>query len=160
MLADANVEIYETSLYLFDAPRLKNSLNRKGPRPSNCPLLRSIHARGEGMADSQDAERTDGGIVAKRRDGPYLSGERAMVKIKPLRSADCVVGGFRYLANKKQVGSLLLGLYNDVGKLDHVGFTSTIRNEDRAALTKRLEKAPRAARFHRQCSRRSKPLEH
>jgi ATP-dependent DNA ligase len=88
---------------------------------------------------SRDAERTDG-IVAKRRYGPYLSGERAMVKIKPLRSADCVVGGFRYLANKRQVGSLLLGLYNDVGKLDHVGFTSTIRNENRAALTKRLEK--------------------
>ena len=88
---------------------------------------------------ARDAERTDG-IVAKRRDGPYLSGERAMVKVKPLRSADCVVGGFRYLANKRQVGSLLLGLYNDDGKLDHVGFTSTIRNEDRAALTKRLEK--------------------
>jgi ATP-dependent DNA ligase len=87
---------------------------------------------------TRDAERTDG-IVAKRRDGPYLSGERAMVKVKPLRSADCVVGGFRYLANKRQVGSLLLGLYNDDGKLDHVGFTSTIRNEDRADLTKRLE---------------------
>ena len=88
---------------------------------------------------ARDAERTDG-IVAKRRDGPYLSGERAMVKVKSLRSADCVVGGFRYLANKRQVGSLLLGLYNDDGELDHVGFTSTIRNEDRAALTKRLEK--------------------
>ena len=88
---------------------------------------------------ARDAERTDG-IVAKRRDGPYLSGERAMVKVKPLRSADCVVGGFRYLANKEEVGSLLLGLYNDDGELDHVGFTSTIRNEDRAALTKRLEK--------------------
>ena len=88
---------------------------------------------------ARDAERTDG-IVAKRRDGPYLSGERAMVKVKPLRSADCVVGGFRYLANKRQVGSLLLGLYNERGELDHVGFTSTIRNEDRAALTKRLEK--------------------
>ena len=46
-----------------------------------------------------------------------------MVKVKSLRSADCVVGGFRYLANKRQVGSLLLGLYNDDGELDHVGFT-------------------------------------
>jgi ATP-dependent DNA ligase len=88
---------------------------------------------------ARDAERTDG-IVAKRRDGPYLSGERALVKVKPLRSADCVVGGFRYLANKRQVGSLLLGLYNEHGDLDHVGFTSTIGNEDRSALTKRLEK--------------------
>ena len=87
---------------------------------------------------ARDAERTDG-IVAKRRDGPYLSGERAMVKVKPLRSADCVVGGFRYLANKRQVGSLLLGLYNAEGTLDHIGFTATIRNEERAALTERLE---------------------
>ena len=88
---------------------------------------------------ARDAERTDG-IVAKRLDGLYLSGERAMVKVKSLRSADCVVGGFRYLANRREVGSLLLGLYNGEGKLDHVGFTSTIRNEDRPALTKRLEK--------------------
>jgi ATP-dependent DNA ligase len=82
---------------------------------------------------AQDAEQTDG-IVAKRRDQQYLSGERAMVKVKPVRSADCVVGGFMYLANKQQVGSLLLGLYNDEGKLDHVGFTATIRNEQRTAL--------------------------
>jgi ATP-dependent DNA ligase len=96
--------------------------------------------------DARDAARTDG-IVAKRRDGAYLPGERAMVKVKPLRSADCVVGGFRYLANRKEVGSLLLGLYNSDGKLDHVGFTSTIRNEDRAALTKRLEKLREAPGF-------------
>src|SRR5688572_14283881 len=75
--------------------------------------------------NARDSERTDG-IVAKRMDEPYLSGERAMVKVKPVRTADCVVGGFRYLANKRQVGSLLLGLYNDEGKLDHVGFTATI----------------------------------
>ncbi len=85
------------------------------------------------------AGRTDG-IVAKRRDGRYLSGVREMVKVKPVRSADCVVGGFRYLADRKEVGSLLLGLYDREGKLDHVGFTSTIRNEERGDLTKRLEK--------------------
>ena len=72
-------------------------------------------------------------------DGLYLSGNRAVVKVKSVRSADCVVGCFRYLANKRLVGSLLLGLYNEAGELDHVGFTSTIRNEDRAALTQRLE---------------------
>ena len=108
---------------------------------------------------ARDAERTDG-IVAKRRDGLYLSGERAMMKVKPLRSADCVVGGFRYLANKRQVGSLLLGLYNEDGKLDHVGFTSTIRNEDRAALTQTSGEAARAAGFHRERSRRPQPLEY
>ena len=79
------------------------------------------------------------GVVAKRRDEPYQPGERAMLKIKQLRSADCVVGGFRYAAKKREVGSLLLGLYNSEGKLDHVGFTSAIPAAERPALTERLE---------------------
>jgi ATP-dependent DNA ligase len=81
------------------------------------------------------------GVVAKRRDLPYQSGKRTgMQKIKKERTADCVVGGFRYLEKKPLVGSLLLGLYNSSGKLDHVGFTSSIHDEDRAELTKKLEK--------------------
>ena len=81
------------------------------------------------------------GIVAKRRDLPYQSGERSgMQKIKKKRTADCVVGGFRYLEKKPLVGSLLLGLFNDQGLLDHVGYTSSIQADDRAALTKKLEK--------------------
>jgi ATP-dependent DNA ligase len=81
------------------------------------------------------------GVVAKRRDLPYQSGNRTgMQKIKKQRTADCVVGGFRYLEKEPLVGSLLLGLYNDKGLLDHVGFTSSIRDEERAALTKRLKK--------------------
>lgn len=80
------------------------------------------------------------GVVAKLIAGPYRPGERAMVKVKRLRTADCVVGGFRYLAGSNEVGSLLLGLYNNEGRLDHVGFTSTIGKDDRAALTRRLEK--------------------
>ncbi len=79
------------------------------------------------------------GVVAKRLDEPYRPGERAMVKVKCLRTADCVVGGFRYATNGKQVGSLLLGLFNDDGKLDHVGFTSGISDEDRPALTRKVE---------------------
>lgn len=79
------------------------------------------------------------GIVAKRLDEPYRSGERAMVKVKPRRTADCVVGGFRYLSNRPEVGSLLLGLYDAAGRLNHVGFTATIANVERAALTRRLE---------------------
>ena len=78
-------------------------------------------------------------MVAKRSDGPYLPGERAMLKVKRLRTADCVVGGFRYESGSRQVGSLLLGLYNEEGKLDHVGFTATITNAERPALTKKLE---------------------
>jgi ATP-dependent DNA ligase len=62
-----------------------------------------------------------------------------MIKVKRLRTADCVVGGFRYLAKSREVGSLLLGLYKDQGQLDHVGFTSTIAREDRAKLTRQLE---------------------
>jgi ATP-dependent DNA ligase len=81
------------------------------------------------------------GVVAKRIDLPYQSGNRAgMQKIKRLRTADCVVGGFRYLEKKPLVGSLLLGLYNEEGKLDHVGFTSSIQEKDRRALTQKLER--------------------
>jgi ATP-dependent DNA ligase len=81
------------------------------------------------------------GIIAKREDLPYQSGNRkGMLKIKKQRTADCVVGGFRYLEKKKQVGSLLLGLYNGEELLDHVGFTSSIHSKDRADLTKKLEK--------------------
>jgi len=79
------------------------------------------------------------GVVAKRREGAYEPGERAMLKIKQLRTADCVVGGFRYGVNGPQVASLLLGLYNEEGELDHVGFTSSIPAAERPALTRRLE---------------------
>ena len=79
------------------------------------------------------------GVVAKLRDGPYVPGERAMMKVKQRRTADCVVGGFRYRTGSREVGSLLLGLYDARGRLDHVGFTATIANKDRAALTAKLE---------------------
>ena len=86
--------------------------------------------------------------MAKRLDMPYRAGHRdAMVKIKRSRTADCVVGGFRYLKNQRVVGSLLLGLYDDEGRLDHVGFTATIRREERAALTARLEALAGASAF-------------
>ena len=81
------------------------------------------------------------GIIAKRRDAPYAAGTRdAMVKVKNYRSADCVVGGFRYGTNSKLVGSLLLGLYDDAGLLHHVGFTSSIARAEKTALTAKLEK--------------------
>ncbi len=85
------------------------------------------------------------GVVAKELGQPYLFGERAMVKVKLMRTADCVVGGFRYAQNKPEVGSLLLGLYNAEGLLDHVGFTSSI--PDPKQLTKRLEKLRGAPGF-------------
>jgi ATP-dependent DNA ligase len=80
------------------------------------------------------------GVIAKRDDLPYNPGERVgMQKIKKQRTADCVVGGFRYLEAKRLVGSLLLGLFNSEGKLDHVGFTASIQSSERPALTKKLE---------------------
>jgi ATP-dependent DNA ligase len=79
------------------------------------------------------------GIVAKRVDQPYTPGERTMQKIKNIRTADCVVGGFRYASAGKVVGSLLLGLYED-GLLNHVGFTSSMPASERAALTRKLER--------------------
>jgi ATP-dependent DNA ligase len=81
------------------------------------------------------------GIVAKRRDLPYQSGNReGMRKIKNYRSADCVVGGFRYNEGKPVAGSLLLGLYNSDGLLDHVGFTSALKAKEKRALTAKLRK--------------------
>jgi len=79
------------------------------------------------------------GVIAKRADLEYRSGERAMIKVKQQRTADCVVGGFRYAERKPVVGSLLLGLYDTDGLLHHVGFTSAIPAAERAQLTKDLE---------------------
>lgn len=80
------------------------------------------------------------GVIAKRLDLEYRSGERAMIKVKQQRTADCVVGGFRYSEKKHEVGSLLLGLYDVDGKLNHVGFTSAIPSSERVQLTKDLKK--------------------
>jgi ATP-dependent DNA ligase len=80
------------------------------------------------------------GVIAKRLDLPYESGLRTgMIKVKHLRSVDCVVGGFRYGENNKLVGSLLLGLYDHEGLLDHVGFCSGLKAAEKPELTERLE---------------------
>jgi len=80
------------------------------------------------------------GVIAKRLDATYASGERtAAVKVKQIRTADCVVGGFRYARGTRMVGSLLLGLYGDDGLLDHVGFTSAFTKSERRELTKSFE---------------------
>jgi ATP-dependent DNA ligase len=80
------------------------------------------------------------GVIAKRFDQEYRPGERAMIKVKQQRTADCVVGGFRYAEKQREVGSLLLGLYGDDGLLHHVGFTSAIPARERPTLTEQLEK--------------------
>jgi ATP-dependent DNA ligase len=80
------------------------------------------------------------GVIAKRLDLAYATGTRdGMQKMKNMRTAECVVGGFRYASKGKVLGSLLLGLYDDGGLLHHVGFTSNVPNDQKAAVTRTLE---------------------
>jgi ATP-dependent DNA ligase len=81
------------------------------------------------------------GVVAKKLDAGYQPGKRAMLKIKHQRTADCVVAGFRWHKNGPgtHVGSLLLGLFDDAGRLHHVGITSSFTWEKREALVAVLE---------------------
>ena len=112
---------------------------RLSPATDDLEAARAWLARAGGNLD---------GIVAKVRGVPYLSGTRdGMVKVKRGRTADCVVGGFRYATNAKVVGSLLLGLYDDAGKLHHVGFTSGFAAAERKALLTRLRPLMSGAGF-------------
>jgi len=88
------------------------------------------------------------GVIAKRLNAAYASGERtAMVKVKRIRTADCVVGGFRYARSTRVVGSLLLGLYGEDGLLHHVGFTSAFKASERRGMTKKFEALKRPPGF-------------
>ncbi|WP_456783133.1 ATP-dependent DNA ligase [Bradyrhizobium sp. USDA 4516] len=123
-------------LEAFAKSQLKsNSSFRLSPATTSYALARKWLARSGGGFD---------GVIAKRLDLPYQAGNRdGMQKVKRFGSADCVVGGFRYASNRiggrNVVGSLLLGLYDDDGLLHHVGFTSAIRQQEKPALTDRLE---------------------
>jgi ATP-dependent DNA ligase len=90
--------------------------------------------RGEAVAWLAKSGGALDGVIAKRRDEPYRPGERAMLKVKQRRSADCVVGGVRYDGHGQAVASLLLGLYNAEGLLDHVGFVSGLSQDQREEL--------------------------
>ena len=88
------------------------------------------------------------GIIAKRLDTPYASGERtAAVKAKQIRTADCIVGGYRYATGKRVIGSLLLGLYGDDGLLHHVGFISGFKVSERRGLAQKFERLRKAPGF-------------
>jgi ATP-dependent DNA ligase len=109
----------------------KNKSIELSPQTSDLKIAKSWLAGAGGDVD---------GVIAKRVDLPYQTGNRhGMVKVKRLRTADCVIGGFRYASEGKLVGSLLLGLYDDKGLLHHVGFTSSMKAEEKPALTKKLE---------------------
>jgi len=132
---------------LIDAPlsQRRDALERLAARAfSRVPSFRlSPATRSRKAVDAWFKALGSGldGVVAKRVDLPYQSGERTgMQKYKRMHTADCVVGGFRYGTNSKLVGSLLLGLFDDRGLLHHVGFASNIPESEREAVTSTLEK--------------------
>jgi len=134
-LAEKTLRERRPALDAFAESYLKGSIFRLSPATASYATARKWLAQSGGGSD---------GIIAKRTDLPYQAGNRdGMQKIKKFRSADCVIGGFRYatnrIAGRKMVGSLLLGLYDDGGLLHHVGFTSAIKAEAKPALTDRLE---------------------
>jgi ATP-dependent DNA ligase len=80
------------------------------------------------------------GVIAKPQSGTYQPGKRAMIKVKHARTAECVVAGFRWhKSGRDAIGSLLLGLYDDNGRLQHVGVTSSFTMAMRRQLAKELE---------------------
>jgi ATP-dependent DNA ligase len=118
-------------LEAFAARYLENGGVRLSPRTRDVAVARKWLTSVKAGLD---------GVIAKNTELPYLNEERsAMVKVKALRTADCVVGGFRYASKGKLIGSLLLGLYDDAGLLHHVGFTSSFRNDQKQALTEMIE---------------------
>jgi ATP-dependent DNA ligase len=138
-LAEANLHRRRQALEAFASKTLKDdSAIRLSPATKDLSVAQKWFRMGVGLD----------GIVAKRDDVPYQSGNRSgMKKIKKQRTADCVVGGFRYLEKKPLVGSLLLGLYDQQKLLNHVGFTASIHDRERAALTRKLEALIKAPGF-------------
>jgi ATP-dependent DNA ligase len=119
--------------------RLETLLAKVGPPVHLTPMTgdRKVALR---WLDQFEGAGLDG-VIAKQADGPYLPGKRAMIKVKHARTADCVVAGFRWhKSGKDLVGSLLLGLYDDRTKLQHVGVTSSFTMAMRRALA--IELAP------------------
>ncbi len=136
----------EAGKAIFDEPLVKRRKKleafAKKYFPKNSTIELSPKASDSALALkwlNDPSVRLDG-VIAKRLDLPYRSGERdGMQKVKKLRTADCVVGGFRYASSGKIVGSLLLGLYDEEGLLHHVGFTSSFSEAEKKDLTKMLE---------------------
>ena len=141
-------------LMLFDCLSLGSDVLVDRPLAERRAAVERFHARDGGAALLLSPASTDpaqaaawlaasggalDGVIAKPLAEPYRAGERAMLKVKQHRTADCVVGGFRRAKSGPQVASLLLGLHDDAGRLNHVGFTSALADEDRGALTARLE---------------------
>jgi ATP-dependent DNA ligase len=117
---------------------LERALATVAPPIHLTPVTRDVDVAHEWLARFEGAGLD--GVVAKPADGLYVPGKRAMIKIKHVRSADCVVAGFRWHKDGKdeRIGSLLLGLYDDRGSLHHVGVTSSFTTAMRKALVGEL----------------------
>jgi len=131
-LVDLPLSERRQALEHFFAHQVKDTTRiRLSPATTNVTKTKSWLTRAGTMLD---------GVVAKRLNVEYRSDNRTgMQKIKNYRSADCVVGGFRYGEGTRLVGSLLLGLYDNRGLLHHVGFTSAIKRDEKAKLTRKLK---------------------
>ena len=137
LLQDGATSLLKTSLTARRA-RLERLMARE--KADGLFLSPATLDRAEAERWLADAGAALDGVIAKVADAPYASGSRdSMIKVKNHRTADCVVGGFRYASGKKVAGSLLLGLYDEDGLLHHVGFTSSFKAAEKAALTKKLE---------------------
>ena len=122
-------------------PRLEAFAKKFFPADGGVVLSKATRSAATGRRWLEGGSGDLDGVIAKRLSLPYRSGERdGMVKVKRQRTADCVVGGFRYASKGPGVGSLLLGLYDDDGLLHHVGFTSSLRGDQRKGLAERLER--------------------
>lgn len=120
--------------------RLERFAGRYFPRHDRISLSPATRDPGRARGWLEAAGGALDGVIAKRLDAPYRSGERTgMVKVKNYRSADCVVGGYRRAEGGGGVGSLLLGLYGDDGLLHHVGYTSSFTDDERRELVARVE---------------------
>jgi ATP-dependent DNA ligase len=118
--------------------RLEALLGGVQPPVYLTPVTRDRQVAAEWLARFEGAGLD--GVIAKPVDAPYEPGKRAMLKIKHVRTADCVVAGFRWHKNGRgeRVGSLLLGLFDDHGRLHHVGVTSSFTMARRAELAQEL----------------------
>jgi ATP-dependent DNA ligase len=118
--------------------RLEQLLQRAGPPIHLTPMTRDAALAAEWLARFEGAGLD--GVIAKAADAAYQPGKRAMIKIKHSRTADCVVAGFRWhkAGRGELIGSLLLGLYDDNGRLHHVGVTSSFTMAKRRALAEEL----------------------
>ncbi|MBA4181822.1 MAG: ATP-dependent DNA ligase [Anaerolinea sp.] len=137
MLADGDEDLRERP-FAGRRARLETALGKAQPPLHLTPATTSA-------STAQDwFERFEGagfdGVIAKRLDGPYQPGKRAMAKIKHLRTVDCVVGGYRWNRGEEglAVGSLLLGLHDEAGSLNYVGHTSSFKADEKRALATAL----------------------